>query len=187
MCPHTYHVYPDGMAPGPHERTKATTEWLKPLAERLAQADGPAPWSVRLAAALSVLLTPLLAYLTIGFTADVLEFAARPGMLPFIQILLYGMLAVGTGALTVACPLGAVRLLRDGDPTYIERIGFLIGGVLAAILALSLASFGRLDGTLFGQLGPAALCGFGLSWLVRSHRSAGWLQSRRARRAGIAA
>jgi hypothetical protein len=161
------------------ERPRATSEWLKPLEQRVASYDGPRPLAITLAAVVAAMLTPLMAYLTVIFTLDVLDFASRSGYVMWVQILGYTFMAVCFAALTVASPVAARRVIRDGDPKYTDRIGLAIGSSLAFVLALSLASNGRIDTGLFAALGPAMLGGFALSWLVRRERSRDWLQAQR--------
>ena len=161
------------------ERPEATSEWLKPLDQRVASYDGPRPFAITLAAVVSALLTPLMAYLTVDFTLDVLDFASRDGYPMWVQILGYSFMAACFAVLTFACPVAARRVFRYGDPTYTDRIGLVIGVALAFVLGLSIASNGRIDGGLFLALGPAMLGGFGLSWLVRRRQSRAWLQARR--------
>jgi hypothetical protein len=163
------------------ERPRATSEWLKPLEQRVASYDGPRPLAITAAAVITALLTPLMAYLAIIFMLDVLDFASRPGYPMWVQILGYSLVAVGFAALAIASPIAARRVMRDGDPKFIDRIGLVIGGSLTFVLGLSIASNGRVDGGLFAALGPAMLGGFALSWLVRRRRSQDWLQAKRQR------
>jgi hypothetical protein len=161
------------------ERPRATSEWLKPLDQRVASYEGPRPLAITLAAVTSALLTPLMAYLAISFMRDVFDFASRPGYPMWVQILGYTFVAAGMAALAIACPVGARRVFKYGDPTYTDRIGLVIGVSMAFVLGLSIASNGRIDSGLFAALGPAMIGGFGLSWLVRRQRSRAWLQTRR--------
>jgi hypothetical protein len=161
------------------ERPRASSEWLKPLDQRVASYEGPRPLAITVAAVVSALLTPLMAYLAVDFLLDVLDFASRPGYVMWVQILGYLSVAVGFAALTFACPIGARRLFKYGEPKYTDLVGLVIGASLAFVLGLSIASYGRIDGGLFLALGPAMVGGFGLSWLVRRRQSRLWLQSRR--------
>jgi hypothetical protein len=170
------------------ERPRATSEWLKPLDQRVASYQGPRPLAITLAAVTSALLTPLVAYLAIRFWLDVLDFASRPGYPMWVQVLGYSIVATGFTALAMACPVGAVRLSRYGDPAYTDRIGLTIGVSLAFVLGLSIASNGRIDVGLFAVLGPAMIGGFALSRLVRRDQSQKWLQARRRQvRGGVPA
>jgi hypothetical protein len=161
------------------ERRPATSEWLKPLDQRVASHRGPRPHAVTFAAVTVALLTPLMTYLAVVFTLDMFDFATRTGYFMWVHVLGYGIMAVSTAALAVASPIAARRLFRFGESKQTDRIGLVIGGSLAFVLGLSIASNGRLDGGLFVALGPTMLFGFMLSWLVRRQTSQVWLQTRR--------
>lgn len=112
-----------------------TSEWLRPISERyLGGALGPAPTSVRLAAALCALNAVMSAAMAVIWTSVIVTVLREPRAGVGMTLAISGTLAVGAAVLTVVFAWATVAVPRRGW----ARTPFVCAVTLALVGAVAL-------------------------------------------------